>query len=137
MMYRYVTALLFTTLVALAVISFVLAAITIARDDTGPREAFEAHLRALDEERWDDANALVDITCEDYDATDAAAAGASLEELGLEFQTAFPIEQVWTNEQNTEAILELAPTAPDLSLPTTALMVKVDGDWKVSCGSPS
>ena len=134
MTWRTVTALLFALVIALAGLGLIVGIISI-RNDTGPRNAFQAHIRALDEGRVDDANALVDISCAPVTEGGVQAAREGLESKGLTFKTAFHVSQVWVDEQDTKAFLKLDPP-PGLSLPTHAEMVKVDGDWKVSCGSP-
>ena len=103
-----------------------------ASNAPGPAAAFEAHLLALDEGRIDDANALVDITCGKVTETDVNGARAGLEDVGYTFPTAFRVGEVWTNARGTEAILELE-TPPQLPLPGVQGMMKVDGEWLLSC----
>lgn len=100
---------------------------------TGPAEVFEAHLLALDEGRLEDANALLDITCDKVDRSALNAVKADFRDTGLTFQTAFRVSEVWLNERKTEAILDLN-TSPRLPLPSVQGMIKVDGKWRLSCG---
>lgn len=109
---------------------FITTYFAVGRKDDGPRQAFEAHLLALDEGRVDDANALVDSSCEHVAEEDVQEAGARLESAGLTFGEAFRVAEVWVNESGTEAIIEL--TSPE-GLPKVARLVKVDGEWLVSC----
>ncbi len=100
---------------------------------SGPDDAFRAHLAALDEGRIDDANELVDITCGKVTVEDVDAAKSGLGSAGYTFQTAFQVGEVWLNERGTEAILELQ-TPANLPLPGVQGMMKVDGEWLLSCG---
>lgn len=122
---------------ALMVLALGIVALAIYHDGSDPHAAaahsFAAHLRALDEGRVDDANALVDITCGKVDPVDVDAARAGLESAGYTFQTAFRVGEVWLNEGGTEAILELE-TPPNLPLPGVQGMMRVDGEWLLSCG---
>ena len=101
--------------------------------DAGAREAFEAHLLALDGGRWADARALIlDHCITDPDSKGAKAASEDLRRSGHTFTSAFSIEEVWYREDGREALLDLR-TPPNLPLPGIATMELVDGEWKVSC----
>lgn len=120
-------------LMIVALFALVIGVCSIPDHKPGPAEAFEAHLAALDEGRLDDARALVDITCGKLEAGDVNAAKAALKQAGFTFQTAFRVSEVWLNSQKTEAILEL-DTPKRLPLPGIQGMMKVEGDWRLSCG---
>lgn len=98
----------------------------------GPREAFEAHLAALDDRDWDEANSYVLEWCE-IDPADAEAAVEDLDASGFSFVRAFQIEEVWLNERGTVALLDLR-TPPGLMLPSFAELELWEGEWQVSCG---
>lgn len=117
-----------------ALVAIILAVTFMGGQEAGPREVFQAHLLALDDGRLDDANTLVDITCGRVTEADLRAVKADLDDAGLTFQTAFRVSDVWLNERKTEAIVEL-DTPPNLPLPGAQGMMKVDGAWRLSCGS--
>ena len=99
-------------------------------DDNGPRAAFKAHLAALDGGDW----ALSDTYTKD-ECTISAAGGSeeALQEVldsGFSYRRTFQIEDVWINEDGTEAILELQ--APP-GLPPVAVLDLVDGEWLIAC----
>lgn len=120
----------------LLVVIFALTAFAVCstnREGPGPADAFVAHLRALDEGRIADANALVDITCGQVRESDVAVAQADLASAGLTFESAFRVREVWTNQDGTRALLSL-DVPQQLALPTGQGMALIDGDWLLYCG---
>ncbi len=98
--------------------------------DSGPRAAFEAHIAALDAGEWE----LSDTYARD-ECTIAAAGGSGemLQEVlddGFSYRRTFQIEDVWINEDGTEAILELGTPS---ELPPVAVLDLVDGEWLIAC----
>lgn len=125
-------------LIAAGLMAFVLLMIGLAIQQSGgsdpdPAEAFTTHLRALDEERYDDANALVDITCGRLEPDSVNVARADLEDAGFTFESAFLVREVWTNRDGSRAVITL-DVPRTLPLPTSQGMALIDGEWLLYCG---
>ena len=113
-----------------ALLIFILAILTPGGSTPGPRKAFEAHIAALDAGEWELSDTYTKDEC-----TIAAAGGSEemLQEVldgGFSYRRTFQIEDVWINEDGTEAILELE--APP-KLPPVAVLDLVDGEWLIAC----
>ncbi len=100
-------------------------------ESSGPRQAFEQHLMALDDQDWELANTYVSERCQS-DLDGAEAAGRELADSGFSFYHSFAVEEVWISEDGTEALLGL-DTPSNLSLSGVATMERVNGEWLVSC----
>lgn len=98
----------------------------------GPRQAFEAHLMALDNQDLESANSYVTPSCQ-IGSEDAEAGYEILRRGDSSFFRAFHVEGVWLHENGVEALLELQ-TPPKLMLPDVTPMVLVEGEWLVTCG---
>ncbi len=96
----------------------------------GVREAFEAHLAALDAGDWELSDSFVKDECTISAAGDSEKALQEVIDGGFSYRRAFDIDDVWINEDGTEAILELQ-TPPEL--PDIAVLDLVDGEWLVAC----
>lgn len=128
-----IASLMIIWVAALLGAGFIWLVITVSSGRDSPQEVFEAHLQALDEGRLTDAQEFVDITCGQLNPSSIETAVRDLHAVGLTFQTAFPVKDVWTNQQETQAILELDVPPTRLPLPRTQLMMRVEGEWKLAC----
>lgn len=95
-----------------------------------PRAAFESHIAALDAGEWALSDTYTKAEC-----TIAATGGSEemLQEVidgGFSYRRTFQIEDIWINEDGTEAILELN-TSP--GLPPIVVFDRVDGEWLIAC----
>lgn len=101
--------------------------------NAGAREAFEAHLAALDDGDWELANTYFKDGCIigfAASADDPAEALQQARDSGFSFSQSFQIEEVWFSEDGTEAVLGLR-TPPDL--PDITTLELVEGEWLVTC----
>ncbi len=112
-------------------IMFFLIATVDGPKEPGPQEVFERFLIAVDQERFDEARALVDPFCTDTDEGMRAALD-DLQSVGLDFETTFQVDEVWINERGTRALLELT-TPPQLPLPGVASLDRTDDGWVLAC----
>ncbi len=101
-------------------------------DSVGPQQAFEAHLMALDEQNWELADTFVVARCQAGGSEAREIAGQDLKSRGFSFVRAFVVDEVWFKDDGQTALLGLS-TPANLPLPGVATMVRVDGEWLVSC----
>ncbi len=101
-------------------------------DSVGPQQAFEAHLMALDEQDWELADTFVLERCQAGGSQAREVAGQDLKSRGFSFVHAFVVDGVWFKDDGQTALLGLS-TPANLPLPGVATMVRVDGEWLVSC----
>lgn len=98
--------------------------------DNSPRAVFEAHLAALDAGEWE----LSDIYAKDECTINAqGGSGEALQKVidsGFSYRRSFQIEDVWINEDGTEAILEL--NVPS-ELPSVVVLDLVGEGWLIAC----
>lgn len=101
-------------------------------NSVGPQQAFEAHLAALDEQKWELADTFVVPRCRSDSIVGQETASQDLKSLGYSFSSAFVVDEVWINVDERMAWLDLS-TPENLPLPGVATMERVDGDWMLSC----
>ena len=111
-------------------LSMIVIIVAVIPKTSGPREAFEAHLAALDAGEWQLSDTYAKPEC----AIEAEGVSeASLQEVidsGFSYRRTFQVEDVWINEAGDEALLELQ-VSPDL--PQVAVLDLVDGEWLITC----
>lgn len=98
-----------------------------------PAEVFNSHSLALDEGRYDDAEELLEPGCQQGAPEDIRSTIRDFKSmLNLDgFSEVYIVMGTWRHDDGEQAILELRAPA---GLPNIQPMVKIDGDWVLSCG---